>query len=169
MNFRPNPWFYNFMPECYCQLLQELNSFYLTSSCLVCLSVKHTPALPTAPGDDCREKRPTVMDTVTSTSSSSSSWSSVASCVLGMIWNFSVFTGSITLTDFCAIGSLGHYNFSLCGTIWISPVFRIFSLLKKCIFLVQSYKQYCQFAQQLFPKFKCSYKRHWNSKWQEIL
>ncbi|XP_026206311.1 SUN domain-containing protein 1-like isoform X2 [Anabas testudineus] len=53
--------------------------------------LKHTSALLTPPGDDCMEKRSMVMDTITS---SSSSWSSVASCVLGVMWNASVFTAS---------------------------------------------------------------------------
>ncbi|XP_039990505.1 SUN domain-containing protein 2-like isoform X2 [Xiphias gladius] len=62
--------------------------------CAVCLSVKHAPALLTPTGDDCKEKQRSETDTVPSSSSSSSSWSSLALCVLELIWSATVFTAS---------------------------------------------------------------------------
>ncbi|XP_036937277.1 SUN domain-containing protein 1-like isoform X2 [Acanthopagrus latus] len=72
--------------------------------------------------DDCQEKQPSDMDTVSSSSSSSSSsWSSVASCVLGLMWSAAVFTASclsqLTLAAASAVWPLTKRTCSTCRSV----------------------------------------------------
>ncbi|XP_026034335.1 SUN domain-containing protein 1-like [Astatotilapia calliptera] len=67
--------------------------------------------------NDCKDRRPSPMDAVTS-SSSSSSWSSLVSCLLGFTWSAALFTGSIPAPAVCAAGRAdrfySHPLFPLC-------------------------------------------------------
>ncbi|KAM8730121.1 SUN domain-containing protein 1 isoform 4-T5 [Acanthopagrus schlegelii] len=72
--------------------------------------------------DDCQEKQPSDMDTVSSSSSSSSSsWSSVASCLLGLMWSAAVFTASclsqLTLAAASAVWPLTKRTCSTCRSV----------------------------------------------------
>uniref|UniRef100_UPI0037E98165 SUN domain-containing protein 1-like n=1 Tax=Semicossyphus pulcher TaxID=241346 RepID=UPI0037E98165 len=91
---------------------------------------KHTPALLTPTGDDCKEKQRSQSDTA-----SSSSWSSVTSCLLGLMWSAAVFTASsllqLTLGAASAVWPLTKNVCSACVSAGCSAAGDVYTWLSR--------------------------------------